>query len=164
MPQTALLMLLYTTNMLWFSSAFFQFSFRQKHAMRSGTKHPRSKNSVVKSAPEGDAWHHDLLAYLGGMNLALAGLAILRLAVLLDVPFAALSTFTTGSAKGDKPMDVLSLTVLGLANFSQARVNLYVVRGTGRWIMGDLTEAITLVDGLLTVFDWTSAIYVAWNS
>jgi hypothetical protein len=132
MARRALLIVLYAANMLWFSAAFFQFSFRQPEAMRSGAKRTKSKNSEVRSTLEGDEWHHDLLAYLGGMNLALAGLAFLRLAVLLDVPVVVLSALKTDSNAVDRPLDMLSITVLELANFSQARVSRCVVRGTGR--------------------------------
>ena len=152
---------LYLANTLWFSLAFLQFSFRQRQAMASGSLRRNSTDSKVKSRQEGDAWHHDLLAYLGGMNLAPAALAAIRLAVLLSPDCRWLSTVTTGSPLHDRPLDVLSLVILGLANFSQARVNFFVVRNTGRWILGDVFEAITVVDGLLTVLDWTFAVAVA---
>ena len=156
-----LLQVLYLANALWFLLAFFQFSFRQRQAMASGSLRRNSTDSKVKSTPEGDAWHHDLLAYLGGINLAPAALAAIRLAVLLSPESRWLSTVTTGSPLQDRPLDVLSLVILGLANFSQARINFFVVRNTGRWILGDVFEAITAVDALLTLLDWTFTIAVA---
>ena len=129
--------------------------------MTSGSLRHHSKDPRINSTPSGDAWHHDLLVYLGGMNLAPAALAAIRLAVFIAPNARRLSAFTTGSSVDDRPVDVLALVILGVANFSQARVNLCVVRNTGRWIVGEVSEAITLVDGLLTVLDWIAAITVA---
>lgn len=129
--------------------------------MASGSLRRNSKDPKVRSTPEGDAWHHDLLAYLGGINLALAGLAMIRLVVLTTPDSRVLSTFTTSSLTNDRPLDVMALVVLGMAHFSQARVNLFVVRKTRRWIMGEAFEAITIIDGVLTALDWVAAITVA---
>jgi hypothetical protein len=129
--------------------------------MASGSLRSNSKDHKVKSTPEGDAWHHDLMAYLGGINFALAGLAFLRLAVLTAPDARVLSAFTTGSLASERPIDVLCFVALGMAHFSQARVNRFVVRNTGRWIMGKFSNAITVVDGLLTALDWVTAVAVA---
>lgn len=161
MIHPTLLPILYLANTLWFLLAFLQFSFRPHRAMTSGSHRRHSKDPRIKSTPSGDAWHHDLLVYLGGMNLAPAALAAIRLAVSIAPNARGWSALSTGSSVDDQPIDVLALAILGVAHFSQARVNFCVVRKTGRWILGDVSEAITLVDGLLTVLDWIAAIAVA---
>ncbi len=161
MSHTAVPITLYAANLLWFFAAFVQFSFRPKEAMLSGGRRLNSKDSKVRATPEGDAWHHDLLAYLGGINIALAALAFMRLALHVRPDLTLLSSCTTGSIAGDAPLEVLSLTILGVANFSQARVNMFVVRNTGRWTLGAYAEPIMVIDGVLTVLDWTAAAAVA---
>jgi hypothetical protein len=160
MVHPLLLSTLYLSNTLWFILAFLQFSFRPHVAMTAGSLRLHSKDPRIKATPSGDAWHHDLLVYLGGLNAAPAALAALRLTVLVAPGAWGLSAFSTGSLAGDRPLNVLALAVLGLANFSQARVNFGVVRGTGRWVVGEFDDAITLVDGLLPALDWGTAIAI----
>lgn len=114
----------------------------------------RSTDAAVRSTPSGDAWHHDIMAYLGGMNTSLAVLAGLRLYALFRPSSALVST---GSAKGDVPLDFLALVVLGVGNFSQAFANFTIGARTDRWIMGKGLDRITVLDAVFTVLDWTAA-------
>ncbi|KFA60255.1 hypothetical protein S40285_10578 [Stachybotrys chlorohalonatus IBT 40285] len=135
-------------------SAFLHFAFRQPLMMTKLSKRKHSTNTTVRALPSGDPWHHDIMAYLGGMNTSLALLAILRLYTILR-PNKYLST---GTAAGDVPLDVLSLTVLGLANFSQAFMNFATAAGSDRWIMGKGLDRITVLDALFTVLDWAAVV------
>ena len=94
------------------------------------------------------------MAYLGGMNTSLALLAYLRLFTLYRPRSTLLST---GSSRGDVPLDVLALTVLGLANFSQAFLNWTLARRSGRWIVGHGFDRITVLDTLFTILDSVTA-------
>ena len=114
----------------------------------------RSTDAAIRSTPGGDAWHHDIMAYLGGMNTSLAVLASLRLYALFRPSSALVST---GSAKGDVPLDFLALVVLGVGNFSQAFANFTIGARTDRWIMGKGLDRITVLDAVFTVLDWTAA-------
>ena len=93
------------------------------------------------------------MAYLGGMNTALAALAGLRLYSL----FKPSPLLSTGSTKGDIPLDFLALVVLGIGNFSQAFCNFTIGARTDRWIMGKGFDRITVLDAVFTVLDWTAA-------
>jgi hypothetical protein len=94
------------------------------------------------------------MSYLGSINTSMALLAILRLYAIFR-PSRALST---GSTKGDAPLDIVALSVLGLANFSQAFVNFSLGIGAQRWIMGKGLDRITVLDALFTVLDWSAAL------
>lgn len=87
--------------------------------MRRLSKRKRSSDPAIQKTPEGDAWHHDAMSYLGAINSSMALLAALRLYA-LSMPSRA---FSTGSLEGDVPLNVTALVVLGLANFSQAYTN-----------------------------------------
>ncbi|KAI1658324.1 hypothetical protein F4813DRAFT_388599 [Daldinia decipiens] len=145
---------LYAGNALWFSSAVIHFGFRQAHVMRRISHRKTFKDPAVRSSPSGDKWHHDILAYLGGMNSPLVLLSILRLYSLLR-PSRYLSSKTSA---GDVPLDITALTVLGLANFSQAILNFTLSRNNDRWIMGKGLDRITVLDAVFTVLDWSFAL------
>jgi hypothetical protein len=123
--------------------------------MRKLSLRPQSPDPVIRAHPEGDGWHHDLMALLGGINSSLALFAWLRLYARV-VPSSRL--FSTGSLTGDLPLDVLALTVLGLANCSQAVVNFALCRPNDRWICGKGLDRITVLDTVFTVVDWTAAV------
>lgn len=122
--------------------------------MRKLSKRKIDADQYIRGLPHGDPWHHDIMAYLGSINSSMALLALLRLYAIVK-PSKALSTGTT---KGDIPLDVLALLVLGLANFSQAAMNFTVGFGTNRWIMGKGFDRITVLDAVFTVLDWAAAI------
>lgn len=121
--------------------------------MRKLTTRKHSTNEAVKKAVTGDGWHHDILAYLGAMNTSLAALALLRLYAMVRGS----KLLSTGSAKGDVPLDVLALSVLGLANCSQAWMNFRTALTNDRWIMGKGFDRITVLDAVFTVLDWAAA-------
>jgi len=111
--------------------------------MRKLSKRSRSKSASVASTPEGDEWHHDIMAYLGYINVGYATLAGLRL-----------WSHVKGTRSGsDVGLDILALTVLGIANASQAWGNFVRSRSSGRWIMGRSWDRITVLDALFTVLD-----------
>ncbi|KAI1807566.1 hypothetical protein F4811DRAFT_504948 [Daldinia bambusicola] len=141
---------LYAGNALWFSSAVFHFGFRQAHAMRRISHRKTYKDPAIRSTPAGDKWHHDIMAYLGGMNTPLVLLSVLRLYASVR-PSRYLSSKTSA---GDIPLDITALAVLGLANFSQAILNFTLSRKNDRWIMGKGFDRITVLDALFTVLDW----------
>lgn len=97
------------------------------------------------------------MSYLGGLNTSLALLALCRLYALVR-PSKLLSS---GSVRGDIPLDFLALLVLGLGNFSQAFMNFATAFGTNRWIMGKGCDRITVLDLVFTVLDWSAAILKA---
>jgi hypothetical protein len=122
--------------------------------MRKLSKRKFDKAPAIRDLPIGDRWHHDIMAYLGSINTSMALLALLRLYTIIK-PTKALST---GSVKGDVPLDVMALLVLGLANFSQAFMNFSLGWRTDRWIMGKGFDRITVLDALFTVLDWSAAL------
>jgi hypothetical protein len=125
------------------SSAFLHFSFRQKYMMRKLSKRSQSKSTSTSSTPEGDEWHHDIMAYLGYINVGYACLAGVRLWSFINSPTSAFNT----------ELDVLALAVLGVANASQAWGNFMLSRKSGRWIMGTGWDRITVLDAFFTVLD-----------
>ncbi|KAK6957982.1 hypothetical protein Daesc_000774 [Daldinia eschscholtzii] len=145
---------LYAGNALWFSSAVIHFGFRQAHSMRRISHRKTYKDPAIRATPAGDKWHHDIMAYLGGMNSPLLLLSVLRLYASLR-PSRYLSSKTSA---GDVALDVTALTVLGLANFSQAILNLTLSRNNDRWIMGKGFDRITVLDAVFTVLDWSFAL------
>ncbi|KAL2847103.1 hypothetical protein BJX68DRAFT_240226 [Aspergillus pseudodeflectus] len=144
---------LYATNGLWFTSALIHFGFRQKFMMHKLSLRKNAPEPAIRSLPEGDKWHHDIMAYLGGMNTAPMLLALLRLWAIWKKP----RFLTTGTEKGDLRLDIVALLVLGLANCSQAFLNFTTARTNRRWIMGKGLDRITVLDAVFTVLDWTAA-------
>lgn len=103
--------------------------------------------------------HHDIMAYLGGLNSSLAFLAIFRLLTIW-----APSRFCRGySGSGDMALNIATLSVLGLANFSQTAVNMLKGRLTGRWIMCQGWDRITIFDLLFASLDWSATILKSWS-
>lgn len=121
--------------------------------MRKLSKRGKSRDLAIQKLPAGDAWHHDIMAYLGAMNVSLAALALLRLHAL----FRPEGAFSTGSLEGDTPLDVTALVVLGVANCSQAVMNFSTALSGDRWIMGKGLDRITVLDAVFTVLDWLAA-------
>ncbi|PLB48448.1 MFS general substrate transporter [Aspergillus steynii IBT 23096] len=126
---------LYAGNGLWFTSAVVYFGFRQRLTMRMLSKRRTSSDAAIRMLRDGDKWqghrssHHDIMAYLGGMNTAPALLAFLRLWAIWKSP----RFLSTGTKKGDIKVDIMALLVLGMANFSQAFLNFTTSRKSGRW-------------------------------
>ncbi|KAH9437735.1 hypothetical protein MCOR02_001385 [Pyricularia oryzae] len=120
--------------------------------MRKISRRKGSAEASIRLTAEGDAWHHDIMAYLGAMNSSLALLAILRIYAL------ARPSRAMGGKDGDVAQDVTALIVLGLANFSQAFLNFTLSRRSDRWIMGKGLDRITVLDAVFTVLDWAAAI------
>ena len=130
--------------------------------MRKYSKRKHSTDPLVRKLAKGDPWHHDIMAYLGYMNTSLAALALLRLYALCKLtkrasPSPAAGALSTGSVKGDIPLDVTALVVLGLGNASQAYGNFAGAIRHGRWIMGSGFDIITVLDALFTVLDGLAA-------
>jgi hypothetical protein len=114
----------------------------QKLSTRSKSKIP-----AVYSTPEGDEWHHDIMAYLGYINVGFVALAGMRLYS------SVFSSSPTSPPFVVSEIDVLALTVLGIANGSQAWGNFGRSRGSGRWIMGEGWDRITVLDAIFMVLD-----------
>jgi hypothetical protein len=129
-------------------SAFYHFSFKGAFMMRKLTKRSRSTNAAIAALPAGDAWHHDIMAYLGYINVGYAVLAGLRLRGLSQ---------TNGPTSATKDLDILAMTVLAIANGSQAWGNFVRSRGSGRWIMGEGLDRITVLDAAFLVLDALAA-------
>jgi hypothetical protein len=121
--------------------------------MRKFGRRKLSTDPVISASVFGDAWHHDLLAYLGGINTSLALLAILRI-----YGIARRSKLIPGGpSKGNVSVDFMSLVVLGLAHFSQAFYNFKNGLTSNRWIMGKGLDIITILDALFATLDWIAA-------
>jgi hypothetical protein len=71
------------------------------------SRHQYSSTPSIASTPEGDAWHHDILAYLGTIETGFAALAALRLNGLVKS-----TTASEDEGSGAINLDVLALTVL----------------------------------------------------
>ncbi|EJT78040.1 hypothetical protein GGTG_03143 [Gaeumannomyces tritici R3-111a-1] len=150
---------IYAGNALWFTSAFVHFGFRQPFMMRKLSRRRHASGTAVAASPAGDAWHHDIMAYLGGMNTSLALLALLRLyAVARPSPSRDMVGDASSSSSSSLSPDVTALAVLGLANFSQAALNFTIGARSDRWIMGKGLDRITVLDVVFTVLDWTAAL------
>ncbi|TQV91242.1 hypothetical protein IF1G_10123 [Cordyceps javanica] len=160
LAQPSFLKALYVGNALWFTSAFYHFSFRQDLMMRKLSLRRSSRDAAVAALPSGDAWHHDIMAYLGGMNTALAALAVFRVYGLWRrvAGSAAAAPLSVRTADGDFSPDFMVLVVLGLGNCSQAVLNFTRSRASGRWIMGKGLDRITVLDAVFTVLDWAAAL------
>jgi hypothetical protein len=122
--------------------------------MRKISKRRISNNAAIRKLTEGDAWHHDIMAYLGAINTPMVLLALLRLVTI----FKPIKGLSNGSIEDDIPLDVMALFVLGMANFSQAYMNFWSGWRTDRWIMGKGLDRITVLDALFTILDWSAAI------
>jgi hypothetical protein len=110
----------------------------------------------------------DIMRYLGGINAGYAILAFLRfipLAISLSskdnrqkinflVPGNSLEKNQFIAAT-----DLICLTTLGFANLSQAALNFFYARQSGRWIVGYWrglkTDRITILDTLFTILDFS---------
>jgi hypothetical protein len=114
--------------------------------MRKLTKRSLSADQSVSKLPQGDAWHHDIMAYLGYINVGYVVLAGLRLRALSKSP-----------ADPANDTDFLALSVLAVANGSQAWGNFVRSRGSGRWIMGEGFDRITVLDAFFLVVDGLAA-------
>jgi len=128
-------------------SAFYHFTFKSSFMMRKLSLRRLSTNPTISSTASGDAWHHDIMAYLGGINVGYAVLAALRL-----------YSLSRGPSAEDGDSDVLALTVLSLANASQAVLN-FGLSSKDRWIMGKGLDRITVLDAVFAVLD--AAVVVA---
>lgn len=112
--------------------------------MRKLSKRAQSNTTAISSTPSGDEWHHDIMAYLGYINVSLAALAGLRLYDLSK---------QSPSLASSSDLDVLALLVLGIANGSQAFGNFGRARKSKRWIMGSGWDRITVLDAAFMVLD-----------
>ena len=94
-------------NQLTRHSSFFHFDFRPAHTILRLSRRKYSATPSVASTPEGDVWHHDVLAYFGTINTGFAALAALRL-------YGLVKSTTASEDEGSRAMnlDVLTLTVL----------------------------------------------------
>lgn len=122
--------------------------------MQKFSKRHSAPDAAIRSLSKGDLWHHDVMGYLGAMNVPLSVLALIRMVSLFK---RSKGLFSTGSAVGDTPIDFTSLVVLGFANCSQAYYNFATALTSHRWIMGRGFDVITVFDALLTVLDWLAA-------
>jgi hypothetical protein len=113
--------------------------------MRKLSYRRTSTTPYIASTPQGDAWHHDIMAYLGGINTGYVVLAAFRL--------YALSKLSADSVENNGYMDVVALTVLAFGNASQAVLNFGLSPKSGRWIMGTGLDRITVLDALFAVLD-----------
>ena len=111
--------------------------------MRKLSTRSASSSTTISATPEGDEWHHDIMYYLGNINIGYAVLAGARLWHHINAPTPTVITET----------DILALSVLGIANASQAWGNFVVSQSSGRWIMGTGFDRITVLDALFTVLD-----------
>lgn len=110
--------------------------------MRKLSYRRTSTNPYIASTPQGDNWHHDIMAYLGGMNTGYVVLAAFRLFAL-----------SVDSVENSGYMDVVALTVLAFGNASQALLNFGLSPKSGRWIMGTGLDRITVLDALFALLD-----------
>jgi hypothetical protein len=114
--------------------------------MMSKLSHRRTSTTpYIASTPQGDPWHHDIMAYLGGINTGYVVLTAFRL--------YALSKLSADSVENNGYLDVVALTVLTFGNASQAVLNFGLSPKSGRWIMGTGPDRVTVFDALFTVLD-----------
>ena len=126
-------------------SAFVHFTFRAEHMMRKLSRRRSSSTPYIASTPQGDGWHRDIMAYLGGMNTGYVVIAAFRL--------YALYRLSTDAVENSAYMDVVALTVLAFGNASQAVLNFGLSPRSGRWIMGTGLDRITVLDAFFAVLD-----------
>ncbi|KAF7972121.1 hypothetical protein HWV62_18838 [Athelia sp. TMB] len=131
----------YAGNFLWHASAFVHFTFLPAKMFR--------KLTIARTV--GDELHHDVMRYLGAINASSAVLAIVRLFQLRA--FVRRGRLGT---QGDRDLDVLAFTALGVANLSQFCMNVFWARTSGRWIIGRGLDRITVLDTVFSVLDFGS--------
>lgn len=88
-----------------------------------------------------NAQHHDIMRYLGGMNLACVVVAALRLLAVYRLRKA--KKITPENSKVDQALDKLAFASLLAGNASQAALNFTVARRSGRWVMGHGFDSIS---------------------
>ena len=121
--------------------------------MRKLSKRSASSSKTISASPEGDEWHHDIMFYLGNINVGYAVLSGARLWHHINAPTPTVITET----------DILALSVLGIANASQAWGNFMLSPGSGRWIMGTGRDRITVLDAHITVLDGVDVLAQLWK-
>ncbi|RYP14265.1 hypothetical protein DL765_006494 [Monosporascus sp. GIB2] len=122
--------------------------------MRSISRRATSADAKVRQSPEGDPWHHDLMAYMGHLCTSLGVLAEMRLYTLRRP-----SRLLGGGERDDIALDLTALAVPGVANLSQVVLYFTLSRNNDRWIMGKgLLDHVTGLDLLFAVVDGAAAI------
>ncbi|KAJ3474562.1 hypothetical protein NLG97_g9787 [Lecanicillium saksenae] len=159
LAQPSFLKALYVGNALWFTSAFYHFTFRQDLMMRKLSLRKTSRDAAIAGLPSGDLWHHDIMAYLGGTEY---GHGRPRRLPRLQPRQACRFGLHGRVLHPAPPTGTFRQTswccmVLGLGNFSQAVLNFTKGRGANRWIMGKGLDRITVLDAAFTVLDWAAA-------
>lgn len=100
---------------------------------------------------------HTQMRYLGGINLGFVVLASLRFLPLITSSFTAQaqskriapSPWSAHSeASTARALDILALSALGAANASQAALNFFWAKQSGRWIVGHGWDRITVLGEL----------------
>jgi hypothetical protein len=137
--------IVFAVNALWFTAAFVQFSIAQSNTVKILVPREARDNPLVPTLSAG-------VAFLGGMNLAVAAFAWY---------------LATGPAAFANPAaQSVLLVFLGLVNFSQFYFNLPILlngerRGVAYWpvLKGPMLFIFT-VDGSLTVLDFAWAYWL----
>lgn len=148
----------YLGNALWFTSAAVHFGLFPEFMM--GKLSTRKADVKTIETPNGDSHHHDLMRYLGAINIGYAVLAGIRLAPFVIRRFSSdAKTNVKAAVKWDHDaFDIVAFTVLGTANLSQALLNWFWAKPSGRWIIGHLIngkpDRITVLDTLFSVVDF----------
>jgi hypothetical protein len=134
--------IIFLLNGLWFSAAFVQFSIAQRNTIKILVPREARDNPLVPTLKAS-------VAFLGGMNFALAALALY---------------LATGPELFAEPSEqTVLLLFFALANFSQFAFNLPVLASGGRvgvayWpVLSGPMLLIFVVDGSLTVVDAVAA-------
>ena len=101
------------------------------------------------------------MRYLGGINAGYAVLALFRfipLAISLKNGKDNIKLQQIDQNHATSTIDIICLTTLGIANISQALLNFFYARQSGRWIIGRWrgwkTDRITILDSLFTILDF----------
>lgn len=172
----------YAGNAIWHSMAFLNFTFRPQLMIEkltnptltaskrtgAGDEYTQGKRIIIKLFIELSLLNYlsfmniDIMRYLGGINGGYAILALLRfipLAISLSSKDNRQNPLLTNQHQFNVNSDILCLTALGLANLSQAALNFFYARQSGRWIVGHWrglkTDRITILDSLFTVLDFS---------
>jgi hypothetical protein len=134
--------IVFLLNGLWFSAAFVQFSIAQSNTVKILVPREARDNALVPTIKAS-------VAFLGGMNFALAALALY---------------LATGPELFAEPGEqTVLLLFFGLANFSQFVFNLPILAKGGRvglayWpVLSGPMLKIFVIDGSLTVIDVAAA-------